>query len=406
MDVYIATQPIFDLDEQVYAYEILYRNSNVNSYSFADGDEASSRVIVNTFDSFGIEKLTGGKAAFINFTANLIKEDVATILPAENLVIEILETVEPDDEIIEKCIKLKESGYTIALDDFVFGEQYEPLIKIADIIKVDFLITSDEEKGRLAHKYKQTIKMLAEKIETREDFEKAKSMGYSLFQGYFFSKPLMLSMTDIPMVKFMYLQLISKVTSGEFNFEEIAAIISSDVCLSYKLLRLVNSVAFGFRSKITNIKQAVVALGEKELKKWVCLVAVKGIGDDKPDQIVRSSLTRARFLEILSGKSLALKERTSDLFLTGLFSMLDVLMNRPLQELLQEVYVSTDIKDVLLENKGPFIELYSLASFYERADWNMIQFFTANLKLEKQTLINSYLEAAVWTNDVMDSPKK
>jgi EAL and modified HD-GYP domain-containing signal transduction protein len=403
MEIYVATQPIFDENEFVYAYEVLFRNSNINSYSFADGDEASSKVIVNTFNSFGIEKVTNGKPAFINFTANLIKEEVATIFPPTHLVVEILETVEPDDDIIEKCASLKKSGYIIALDDFVFDQKYESLIKLADIIKVDFLNTPDEEKARLANKYKNSIKMLAEKIETRDDFEKAKKMGYTLFQGYFFSKPVMMSMTDIPIIKFMYLQLISKVTLGELNFEEIASIISSDVSLSYKLLRLVNSVAFGFRNKITNIKQAVVALGERELKKWVCLVAIKGIGDDKPDQIIRTSLLRARFLELLSNYTPSLNNRKSDLFLTGMFSMLDVVMHRPLEELLEDIYVSNDIKNVLLENKGTFIEIYNLISFYERGDWNMVQVLANKLQLNEEIITKSFLEASIWTNQIMDS---
>ena len=268
MDAYLARQPIFDKYQNVFGYEILYRDSNTNCYLSDDPDKASCNVMLNSFNLIGIENLTAGKKAFINFTENLLEKEVATLFSRENLVIEILETVKPSKEIVDSCKELKKQGYTLALDDFIFQKEYIPLIEIADIIKIDFLATPKDELKSLTMGLKPyNTMLLAEKIETYKDFENAKEWGYSLFQGYFFSKPIILSIQDIPPLKINYLQLLQKINEDAFNFNEIAEIISRDISLSYKLLRLVNSVAFGLRNKIKSVKHALVIMGTKEVKK-------------------------------------------------------------------------------------------------------------------------------------------
>jgi EAL and modified HD-GYP domain-containing signal transduction protein len=385
---------------KLYGYELLYRHSEVNNYDCSDGNKASSDVMVNSFHLIGIDNITGGKKAFINFTDQLIKEEIATLFPSKDLVIEILETVQPCTDIILSCSNLKNKGYTIALDDFVFSEQYLPLIAMADIIKIDFLNTPPHIRETLVKSLKnRKIKFLAEKIETHEDFEQAKKWGYSLFQGYFFSKPIIMSVHDVSPSKLNYLQLIQKTNAAEFDFEHIADIVSRDLSLSYKLLRMVNSAAFGFRSRIKSVRQALVLLGSDEIKKWVSLIAIRGIGEDQPEEIITTSLVRARFLEQLSvafHKSI----NHDECFLTGLFSTLDVLMNRPMPEILKEIAITDDIIEALTHNSGRMGHAYQLILAYEKADWDTVTQMCSALEFDCGQVTDIYLEALNWSHQL------
>ncbi len=396
MNVYLARQPIFNKNGKLYGYELLYRSGGSNSFSCEDGDKASSDVIINSFLLFGIENITAGKKAFINFTDHLLKEGMATLFPKKDIVIEILETVEPCDKITKSCADLKNKGYTIALDDFVFREEYLPLISLADIIKVDFLATPPEICENVVKTLnKRSIRFLAEKIETHDDFEKAKAWGYSLFQGYFFSKPVIMATGDIPPLKLNYLRLIQKTSAAELDFDEITNIISRDLSLSYKLLRLVNSAAFGFRFRVKSVKQALAILGSEEIRKWVSLIAIRGIGDGHADEVVTTSLVRARFLERLS-MTYDHAAHHDNCFLTGLFSELDVLMNRPISEILKEVAVADEVVDALIHNGGRMGLAYRLILAYEKADWDAVSDLCGRLGFDGGVVTEIYLEALGW----------
>lgn len=400
MDIFIARQPIFDKNMKVFGYELLYREGQIDSYVSEDGEIASSNVMLNSFHVIGINNLTGGKKAFINFTASLLKQGVATLFPKEQLVVEVLETVRPEKEILESCLELKKKGYIIALDDFVRQKEYLPLIEYVDIIKVDFLkTTADEKKEIVRNLGNGRIRFLAEKIETHDDFKAAKSWGYSLFQGYFFEKPSILSVQDIQPYKFNYLKLIQLVNLPELDFEKISNIITQDVSLSYKLLRLVNSAAFGFKSRITSVKQVLVFLGTLEIKKWVSLIALKGIGDENLDEIVRISLVRAKFFELLASY-LELEDSKEQLFLMGLFSALDILMNRPMPEILKEISVCEQIYGALINKEGGFGLAYKLILAYEKADWELVTVLLENLEIEQTLITKAYLEAVTWCNQL------
>ena len=244
MEVFLARQPIFNIDQNVAAYEILYRSGRANSYDSIDGDLASRNVIYNTFQTFGIENLTNNRPVFINFTEELINDETATLFPNNFLVVEILENVVPTEEILEKALSLKEMGYKIALDDFVYSKDYEDLVNIADIIKIDFLLSDQREIVEMSYKLGQkNIQLLAEKVETREEFEFAKKLGFSLFQGYFFSKPEVLVSKKLTPIKTSALQLVSLSNEEDIDFEKIARVVSTDLALTYNLLKLVNSAA-------------------------------------------------------------------------------------------------------------------------------------------------------------------
>lgn len=398
MDIFLARQPIFNTKQNAYAYEILYRSGYINSFSGIEADEASSKVIIDTFQTFGIKNLTNGKPAFINFSENLIKEQIATLFPNDILVVEVLETVNPDENIIEKCKSLKKWGYTIALDDFVYKPEYEALLDFADIIKIDFVNSKRADIEKIITSLKNRhIVFLAEKVETHEEFEYAKRLGFTLFQGFFFSRPEILTTSRLSPLKVNYLQLVSKVNQVEINFDEIAEIISRDLSLTYNLLMLVNSAAFGLRKKINFVKQAIVIIGEKNIRKWVTLIALIGMGEDKPDEVVRLSLIRARFAELISHIT-KFKNRSDDLFLTGLFSLLDVILDRPLSETLNDVNAPHDVRDALLNKSGEFGSIYKIILLYEKGQWEDIRAHADLLNIDHREVIDAYINALLWYN--------
>ncbi|CAK7033303.1 HDOD domain-containing protein [Tissierella carlieri] len=401
MDVFLARQPIFDSEQRVSAYEILYRSGLVNNFDGIDGDEASREVIFNTFQTFGIENLTNAKPVFINFTESLINDETATLFSKDLLVVEILEDVLPSEQVIENSRSLKEMGYKIALDDFIYKPEYEELIELADIVKIDFLLSDKEEIKRLSRDLKnRNIELLAEKVETREDFEYAKKLGFSLFQGFFFSKPEIVISKKIQPIKTTCLQLVSKVNEKEIDFGKIANIVSMDLSLTYNLLKLVNSAAFGFRYRIKSVKHAVVALGEREIKKWIYLVVVNTIGEDEPDELTRLSLIRARFAELIAINT-RYKKQSEEMFLLGLFSLLDVILRRPIREVLDEVKASNVIKDALIDGNGEIGIIYKMIIAYEKAEWDEVLLYAESLDIDCYLIVKAYMDALLWYNKLV-----
>jgi EAL and modified HD-GYP domain-containing signal transduction protein len=403
LDIFVARQPIFDVNKKTFGYELLYRSGNSsNFFTGVDGDEATSSVMINSFLVIGIKTLTGDRKAFVNFTKNLILKDVATLFPKEYLVVEILENIEPDKDIIEKCRKLKESGVTIALDDFVFSQKYEPLIELADIIKVDFMATSDKEKERLVKRYRGSdIKFLAEKVETNEEFQKGVELGYSYFQGYFFSKPTIVKSKDIPSNKLNCIHLIKVIDDIDPSFKNIAKIIEKDVSLSYEILKLVNSVAFSRGNKITSINQAVVMIGLKEIKKWAYLVVLRKMGEDKPSEVIKYSLVRAKFCELMA-ESLGQSNQSSEFFLMGMFSFIDVLMDRPIEELLDNLPLTSDVKETLLGKDSKMGLVYQIVKSFERGEWLRIWGLVQDLSLSEEDIAKTMYKSIEWANNLID----
>lgn len=401
MDVFLARQPIFDSEQRVSAYEILYRSGLVNNFDGIDGDEASREVIFNTFQTFGVENLTNAKPVFINFTESLINDETATLFSKDLLVVEILEDVLPSEQVIENSKSLKEMGYKIALDDFIYKPEYEELIELADIVKIDFLLSDKEEIKRLSRDLKKrNIELLAEKVETREDFEYAKKLGFSLFQGFFFSKPEIVISKKIQPIKATCLQLVSKVNEKEIDFGKIANIVSMDLSLTYNLLKLVNSAAFGFRYRIKSVKHAVVALGEREIKKWIYLVVVNTIGEDEPDELTRLSLIRARFAELIAINT-RYKKQSEEMFLLGLFSLLDVILRRPISEVLDEVKASNVIKAALIDGNGEIGIIYKMIIAYEKAEWDEVLLYAESLDIDCYLIVKAYMDALLWYNKLV-----
>lgn len=398
MDVFIARQPIFDRQQTVCGYELLYRTGTENQYVCTNGDQATSEVIANSFLLIGLATLTGGKRAYINFTDNLLKSGLLANLPPNAVAVEILENVKGSKEIIVACRKLKEMGFTLVLDDFVVNGCSEPLLEFADIIKIDFLKTSPAQMKNIFRKLCSCrIKFLAEKVETRKVFEQALEMGCSYFQGYFFSRPLIISCRDVPVYKQHYLHILQEINKPDIDFDGLENIVKRNVSLSYKLLKFINSATFGFRTKIRSIRHALVMLGINEIKKWISLIALRTLAEDKPDEIMTCSVIRARMGELIAPQ-IGLQGCESELFMVGLFSMIDVLVGRPMSAILTDMPICEQIKLAIMGKACCYLDVLTMIKAYEKADWETFFRYAVDLGLNENKMPKLYVQALEWVN--------
>ncbi len=394
--IFVARQPIFNRKKKVIAYELLFRSGDKGTYDAEDDDEATVSVISGAFLLLGMEKTTDSKRAFINFTRNLLKRDIVMHLPPQSVVVEILENIEPDEEVVGICTKLKKLGYIIALDDFVYSEKFQHLIELADIIKVDFLVTLGEERGNIiAAVNNPHIKFLAEKVETRGDFEQAVSLGYSYFQGYFFSKPEILSGEDVPSYKVQYIRILQEIHQADLDYGRMEEIIKHDVAFSYKLLRYINSAHFGFRQKVTSVKHALALLGKRQVEQWISLLILRELGRDRPEEIMVLSVMRAKFGEILVQK-MNLQKLSSDAFIMGMFSLLDSLLNRPMKDILKDLSIDVEVKNALLGADNQLGSIYALMLSYEKGEWSNFSYYAGKCNIGEEEVPDLYLQSMQW----------
>lgn len=396
--MFIARQPIFDRTKKVIAYELLFRSSADNIYESNDADKATSQVISASFLSVGLDVLTGGKMAFINFTGNLLKQNVAHLLPQDAVAIEILETVEPDAEIIGACRELKRNGYTLVLDDFVSHPRFLPLVRMADIIKIDFLNTETQEKKEVMQRYHSlpNLKFLAEKVETQAAFDEAVKLGYSYFQGYFFSRPVVIQRKEIPASKFTHLHLLKEIRSDNLDYKKVEDLIKRDLALCFKLFKYINSAAFGLRQQVSSIRQAITLLGQRELMKWVSLNAIYYLDQSKPAELVTASVMRGCFCELIASRA-GHKQIAADVFIMGLFSLIDAILDCAFEDILLELPITDEIKAALLGQAGFHRNILEIAIAYERGDWSSALAFAEKVGIAQEALADAYIGALRWT---------
>lgn len=410
MDIYVARQPIFDINDKTVAYELLYRSSTVNNYQHTNGDQATTDVIVNSFLNIGIKELSNGKPCFINFTEKLLKLGVPSYFNPLSIVVEILETVELNEEILNICKELKAHGYTIALDDFFVSQWNDltiQLLNYIDIIKIDFRSTSRSDRQEMIRFIKnRNIQFLAEKVETIEEYLQAKEDGFVYFQGFYFSKPVILNSYDIPSYYHSYFQILKEIECPEPDLEKIKDVIEKDISLSYKLLRLINNPVFRPRNEVSSIKQAIILLGLNEIKKWIYVLAIRGVekwtdGGSKEREIIELSLKRGKLGELI-GKKVGREVLASKYFLLGMFSLMDSLLHHPMDTLLEDLPLSNELKDALSGEKNEEYAMLQFLKDIEHAFLENQELMFNPTSMPKEELFRLYAEASDWATKVLN----
>ncbi len=402
--IFVARQPIYDTDNDVWGYELLFRHSGDTGVAqVADNDLATSKVIADGF-TLAMGGTPPEKRALINFPARLLLDDTALALPKDRCVVEILEDVIPSEEILAACKRLKDAGYLLALDDFTGQEELKPLLSMVDIIKVEVLGMSKSELMKVASglkKYSATL--LAEKIEDRDTLAIARSLGFTLFQGFYFCRPEIVPGRKISATMVAKVQLLGALSKPEVEFDELAQIISRDVSLSYRLLQFINSSAFSFRTKIQSISQAVTLLGLGPFRQWSMVVVMSDMDmTPKGEELTYLSLQRARFLEQIGCRASSLVYSTDTMFLLGLFSKLDALLGQEMAEVLDKMDLEDEIKAALCgDNNNPAYRWLLLLQSVESGDWQGVDEFMAEKQLRPKICAVEYLRASSWARQIL-----
>ncbi len=397
-DIFIGRQPIFDKDLKVIAYELLFRgDGEALDANVIDGDSATSQVILNTFVNIGLETLVGSHQAFINLTRLFISNPNLLTAPPGQIVLEILEDIEPNETIINTLRKFKDDGHTIALDDFIFEDKYMPLVELADIIKIDIMALEDHEIEEHVAKLKPyNLKLLAEKIETHDEFHFLESLGFDYFQGYFLSKPEIIKGKSIAPNQVTVLELVAKINNPNVELDELSQIISRDVSVSHKVLKYINSPMSGLSAEVDSIQQAVVLLGLSTIKNWVTVLAL-ATGSNKSSELPLTAMVRGKCCELLAKECKLPKPESY--FTVGLFSTLDAMMDQELSELLDDLPLSSEAKLALLDHEGVFGEALKCTLSMEKNDSSLIGF----KGLDMTELSDIYLLAIQWSDDLVSS---
>ncbi|MDD3815294.1 MAG: HDOD domain-containing protein [Desulfocapsaceae bacterium] len=396
MDTFLARQPIFDRNRNIYGYELLFRAGEANIFPQIDGDVATSKLLSSTFFTVGIEEITGGRKAFVNFTSELLLQGTAHMFHPGTFVVEILEDVCPGAEVIEACRELRSKGYDIALDDFTCTCQSEIFIEFATIVKIDFRATSITEIRDILSRFNlHPCAFLAEKIETHEEFDQAKELGFHYFQGYFFARPEVMTQKDISPIKQHILQLLIRVFQEDCTVTDLEKIISRDVSMSYKLLKYINSAHFARITPLSSVRQGIAFLGMNEIRAFVTIIAASKLCQDKPNELLRSSVIRARFLEHIAAEVGRNKE---ELFMLGLFSLIDAILNIPMTELIPRLHLNERLQEALVKRAGELFTYLQMVELYETGQWERLDILVKGAGIAEGRMAIFYLEAVTWTD--------
>lgn len=389
----VARQPIFDRTMEVVAYELLFRRNNAEQADVIDHDQATSQVVVNAFMEIGIGNLVSDKLAYINMPEAFLLGDYPIPFPQEKVVLEVLEHIEVNDKLIAALRKLALAGYVIALDDYVYSDKTKPLLKLASIVKLDVLdVKLDALRKQVAQLLPYKVKLVAEKIETQEMFDQCKRLGFHYFQGYFLCRPQTIKGASLPANRLQLLNLLAELNNPDMQMTKLEKTVSSDVSLSYKLLRVINSAQYGMPQKVESLHHALVMLGVKKIKDWATLIVLTSI-DNKPRELFVISLQRAKYCQLLA-QHLGVPN-VDAYFTAGLFSTLDALLDKPIAELIPQLSLVDELNQALLERSGMIGNVLATVIAYEQADWEKISL----AGVAPAQLRSSYLEAVQWSRE-------
>jgi EAL and modified HD-GYP domain-containing signal transduction protein len=396
---YLARQPILDLRGQVHGYELLFRAGPELAFR-GDGNQAT-RIMLDNSVLFGIEKLAGGKPAFVNCTMESLTGHLVEVLPPASTVLEILEDLEPTPELIAACRKLKDLGFRIALDDFVWEPKFEPLIELADYIKVDIMLTSAYKREELIRRVRGTkIKMLAEKVETQEDHKRVKGEGFTLFQGYYFCRPVLIKNRTIPANPLFYIQILKLLHEENLDLSKLTRLVKREASLTYRLLRLVNSPLFAVQQEVVSIQSALVAVGEHAFRRIATLAIASELNGKQPAEILRMAFVRGRFCEA-AAEHFGLDY--TEQYLLGMLSLLPAMLQSPMEDLTPTLPLREGIRQALNGKQNPERGLLHWLECYERDDWGDCANITQGDPQNQQLLVECYAESIIWAEAAIHS---
>jgi c-di-GMP-related signal transduction protein len=404
MSLFMARQPIFGADGKVAGYELLYRrNGTVRQAGPGDKSRMSSEVIVQSFLELGLERLTGGSRAFVNFGREMMLSRAWELLDPDAVVIELLENVFPDEEIVLACEDLRQAGYLLALDDFVVGGFQEPLLPLASIVKLDVLDQTPEAVAAMAHRLRAyDAQLLAERVETARIYTAAKEAGFSLFQGHFFSRPETIAHSGRTVEVLRLIPLLNMLLDDSVSDGEVAAIFQADPSLSYKLLRIVSSASY-FQRGVQSIQHAIQMIGRQALHRWLTLLLASSLakGNSFANEVVQTSLARAHLLEMLAREN---RTDAGSMALLGMFSNMDTLLQLTMSELLERVSLAPEIRRSLLRHPGaPYLRWLQIVEAYELGSWEQVSAYAAELGLPGDAIARLYPDAVQWASSTLRS---
>ena len=394
-DIYIARQPVFNAKTDLYAYELLFRSNDENSASIVDGNAASSQVILNAFVDMNFHAISKYHPVFINLTPDFIRGELPLPLAPESLIIEIPENMEVDDHLLKVLSGFVSKGYTLAMNNFTFTEERIPMLRLVNIVKIDMRLCDREALPELVQQLKQyDVKLLAEKIESHDDFEWCSDLGFEYFQGFFFSKPKNFTAQSIKPNRMAVLRILATLQNPDCDIRELEELISNDLSMSYKILRIINSALYSMPRAVESVKQAIMALGLKAIRDWVAIISLTDI-DNKPRELVALCLQRARMMSLLAGH----KNLDADAaFTTGLFSCIDALVDQSMDRIMSELPLANDIVRALLDQEGELGALLAFVMRYEQGDWDDLG---ADF-ISTEELRQHYIDSIEWSSELIN----
>lgn len=399
MDCFTARQPIFDRSLRVKAYELLYRESEANHFpSNVSPIQATSKVLVNTFLDTNIDSISDGKSVLINFPICALRENFPEVAPHNKIILEVLEDVKPTDELYDILRTLFHKRYRIALDDFEYKPEWDRFLKFVKLIKFDIQNTPLNEIHNVVRHIRKNypkIKLLAEKVETYAEFNEAKGMGLDYFQGYFFAKPEVIKSSSIDVSETSLMSLYAEVMKSDVCFHRLNKIFQCDILLCYKLLNYVNSPAFGVTLEVESIKQAIGFLGENLLRRFICLLVASELSQRKPPELLKTSIYRARFCELIIQKT-PFNKHSDRAFLAGLFSTLDAILDADMEDIVANLPLDRDIKLALAQNVGLLAGALNIIKAYEKGEWDDVESLCSHIKLNRRLIRKLYLQSISW----------
>lgn len=398
--VFIGRQPIVDAQQKIIGYELLFRsNAEENSAQISDDFSAGAQVLINTLSNMGTGWLLGDKNAFLNVNTQMLNSEFMELLPAARIVLEIVGEITPTSELLERMQALKALGFSFALHSPQVITKNAELIKLATFIKVDLLHVSKEQLGELAAALKQyPLKIVAEKVETLAEFKRCKELKFDYFQGYYFAHPEILTAKVINPSHALVLDILNKVR-GNQDIGEIERGFKRDVALSFKLLRYINSVGFGLSCEIQSIRHALSILGYQQLYRWLTLLIVTTNENSTPSALMKTAITRGRLTELL-GQDLIDRSERDNLFIVGIFSLLDAMLEMPMDKVLEKLTLPENIADALLNRDGIYGPFLSLSEACEGAEIQRINELASSLAIDPNTVNEAHLKALAWVEEL------